>query len=81
MNGPEPGVALDGFLREAALIPTELWWRYFSLGGNASPRQVVAFLAGTAKPSRVDYNLLAQALNERFREIGRASAVPYIEPI
>lgn len=80
MNGPEPDAILDVFRREAALTPTDLWLRYFALGGNATQARVAEYLIGTKQPARADYNLLAQALNERFQELGRGSPVPYMDP-
>lgn len=56
---------------------TELWWAYFALGGNATPLQLTAFLAGVARPKRRDHDRLAQALNDQYADLGSDSPVPY----
>ena len=59
----------------------ELWLAYMALGGNCPPRTVRAYLQGTgpdeADHDRVDYDLLAHALNEHFTDQGSDHPVPY----
>lgn len=59
----------------------ELWLAYMALGGNCPPRAVRAYLQGTgpdeADHDRVDYDLLAHALNEHFTDQGADHPVPY----
>ena len=54
----------------------ELWIAYFALGGSARPHEVRAYLGGGAVES-MDYDVLAQALNERFLDQGSNHPVPY----
>ena len=79
MNAPD--TTLDAFRRDAQLSASALWWSYFALGGNATPRQLQAFLTGATRPDRTDHDRLAQALNEQFTHLGRDSPVPYFEQL
>src|SRR6202011_19756 len=61
---------LDVYRRNAELTRSELWLRYFELGGMCTAFQVEAFLYGALQPSPHDHDVIAQALNERFVELG-----------
>lgn len=63
--------------RDAGLSEPDLWLRYFALGGMRSPVDVRSYLQGTAVPTDHDHDVLAQALNERFGELGRNHPVLY----
>jgi hypothetical protein len=71
-----PGV-LDRARRHAALSVYDLWLRYFAIGGDASPGDVESFLAHGREPGHRQYNLLVDALNERFTELGLDRPVRY----
>jgi hypothetical protein len=73
----DAGVSLDQARQRAQLSPAELWWAYFALGGTATPLDLEAILAGTETASRIDHDLLAQALNERSIDYGQDHPVPY----
>ena len=68
---------LDIFRQEAALSHAELWLRYFELGGMSTGFSLDAFLYGVLAPSDHDHDVIAQALNERFVELGGNHPVPY----
>lgn len=70
---------LDAFRREARLSHSELWMRYFELGGMSSTFQLDAYLHDALRPSRHEHDVIAQALNERFLELGGNHPVPYSE--
>jgi hypothetical protein len=59
----------------------ELWLAYMALGGNCPPLEVRTYLegGGSSEPEhdRVDYDILAHALNERFFDQGADHPVPY----
>jgi hypothetical protein len=76
MADPRPDL-LDQFRRDAGLSHSELWLRYFELGGMSTALQVEAYLYGALQPSTHDHDVLAHALNERFVELGRGHPVPY----
>ena len=69
--------ALDGYRQEAGLSHGELWLRYFEMGGMSTAFELEAFLLGVLVPSGYDHDVIAQALNERFVELGGNHPVPY----
>jgi hypothetical protein len=77
--GPEPEEAtlFESARQRSGLSPAALWWAYFALGGQATPLQLAAILQGEANPNPHDHDLLSQALNERFTDLGLDSPVPY----
>jgi hypothetical protein len=72
-----PPDSFDRFRKQADLSRSELWLRYFELGGMSTAFQVEAFLHGALEPSPHDHDVLAHALNERFVELGGNHPVPY----
>ena len=77
--GERPADVLDRFRRDAGLSHGELWLRYFELGGMSNTMELEAFLYGVLQPSDHDREVIAQALNERFVELGGNHPVPYTE--
>lgn len=67
----------DETRRDAGLSAPDLWLRYFELGGMSTPDQVESYLRRGVAPSDRDHDVLAQALNERFTELGRNHPVRY----
>ena len=61
----------------ARITSRELWLRYLGLGGDSSPMDVDAYLSEKQIPTRREYNLLVDALNERLIDIGLRSSVQY----
>ena len=70
---------LETARRDVGLTHSELWFRYFELGGMSTPLDVEAYLYGASIPTAHDRDLLAVALNERFAELGRDHPVRYLE--
>ena len=68
---------LDRARQDAGLSHGELWMRYFELGGMSTALQLEAFAYGALRPSAHDHDVIAQALNERFSELGRDHPVTY----
>lgn len=60
-----------------SLPVSELWWRYFALGGMATALELEAFLFMALVPTVQECDLLAVALNERFSELGGDHPIPY----
>ena len=56
---------------------SDLWWRYFSIGGMSSELEVEAIMYRALVPSESDRDFLAVALNERFSELGGDHPIPY----
>jgi hypothetical protein len=71
-----PYAVLEAARRQAAMSVEELWIAYFALGGRAQPDEVRAYLGGAAVDS-MDYDVLAQAINEHFIDQGANHPVPY----
>jgi hypothetical protein len=74
-----PVDVLDRYRRDAGLSHGDLWLRYFELGGMSNAVELEAFLYGALQPSAHDREVIAQALNERFVELGGNHPVPYSE--
>jgi hypothetical protein len=72
-----PADMLDRYRRDAGLSHGDLWLRYFELGGMSNAIELEAFLYGALQPSAHDREVIAQALNERFVELGGNHPVPY----
>lgn len=67
---------LHSAFRHAELSVQELWLRYFSLGGDAGPTEVDAYLNGLMPLAEAQHNILALAVNERLEELPSPQA-PY----
>ena len=67
-------------MTQAGMSFEELWVAYFTLGGAAGPDTVRSYLGG-AQLSRMDYDLLATAINDRFVDQGGDHPVPYHEEL
>lgn len=63
--------------RDAQLSIAELWMRYFQLGGMGTALELEGYLYGALEPTAAEYDVLAQALNERFVELGGIYTLPY----
>lgn len=59
------------------LSVSELWWRYFAIGGTSTELEVEAMLYHALVPSDAELDMLAVALNERFCELGGDHPLPY----
>jgi hypothetical protein len=64
---------------QAGMSVGELWMAYFALGGSQTASSVRAFLDADTDPRLTDYDVLAQAVNERFMDLGGDHPVPYRE--
>jgi hypothetical protein len=73
----ETPTALESARREARLSPQELWLRYFGLGGFSTLDDLWSYLNGSKTPDDHNYDLLVDALNERFMETGHNRHIPY----
>ena len=82
MTTPDRRV-LDAGRIAAGMSYEELWLAYFALGGIASARAVRSYLLheGPDQVPESEYDLLAQAINERFLERGQDHPLPYREDL
>jgi len=65
---------------QAGMSFDELWVAYFALGGVATPDNLRSYLAGSGTHS-MDYDVLAQAINEKFVDVGGNHPVPYSDDL
>lgn len=68
---------LDRARRDAHLSIGALWLRYFELGGMGTALELEAYLYGALQPNPLEHDVLAQALNERFVQLGGIYTIPY----
>jgi hypothetical protein len=54
----------------------EMWVRYFSMGGQASPLELDAFFNDSLIFPDSEYNIVVHALNERLEEAGLSRLLP-----
>lgn len=59
----------------------ELWLDCVGMGFNATPEKLRAIFDGTEPPSRYDYDVIAQCLNERLKDLDVGTLVPYGDEI
>ena len=55
----------------------DLWLACFALGADTTRDELDRFLLGQSEPSAAEYNVIAQALNERFSDLGFDRPLPY----
>ena len=63
--------------RQVGLSHSELWFRYFALGGMSSALELEAYLYEALTPTWHDRDMVALALNERFSELGGDHPIRY----
>ena len=59
------------------LSHSELWFRYFALGGMSTALELEAYMYDALAPADYDRDLIAVALNERYAELGGDHPIPY----
>ena len=77
MSSPGPGFSLSDGWDLSGLTLTELWLGYLAVGGTASPARVAAYARGLLRPDSHQHNMIAQAINEHFYELGEDHPVSY----
>lgn len=77
MSQTPPAHFLDSARERAGLDPRQLWWAYAILGGTASEDTVEGFLDGRSVLDPDQYDILAQAVNDRLVELGIDHRAPY----
>jgi hypothetical protein len=78
---PAVAAALELARVEAGLSLADLWIDYCAIGGRSSPEELGRFLSGEAVPTAPDYDVIAQAINDRFAGSDRHHLVRYAEEI
>ncbi|MGY5891545.1 hypothetical protein [Blastococcus deserti] len=77
MTGDQGRAAISDGCRRGQLDLQELWFRYISLGGDATPLELEAYLLGLMPLDDHQYDILALALNERLAELNLPCDIPY----
>ncbi len=72
---------LNAAREQCGFTVEELWLQYYSLGGTATEAEMRSFLTGEAIPTSPQYDVIAQALNERFVDRDLDHPVPYAEDL
>lgn len=68
---------LEEARRKLNLSVSDIWLRYFAVGGMSTELEIEAVLYGALLASEADRDLLSVALNERFSELGGDHPMPY----
>ena len=76
-----PHAVLEAARLQAEMSFEDLWMDYFALGGNAGPDVLRSYLDGGATGNDGEYDLVAQAINERFLDRGGDHPVPYLDEL
>lgn len=66
-------------LARSGLTYQELYWRQVAVGGDAGPLELEAYLMGLLRMDPYQHDVIAQALNEHFMDLGQDHPVPYSE--
>jgi len=77
MTTAAPGLSLQDGLDLSGMSFNELWLRQVSVGGVAGSLETEAYVLGLLSPDPHQYDILAQALNEHFVELGEDHPVGY----
>ena len=64
-------------LARSGMSYRELWRRQFGVGGDATALELEAYLLGLLRMDAHQHDLIAQALNEHFMDLGQDHPVPY----
>jgi hypothetical protein len=76
-SGASPDLSLEDGLDLSGMSINELWLRQVSVGGVAGSMETEAYVLGLLTPDPHQYDILAQALNEHFVELGQDHPVGY----
>jgi hypothetical protein len=71
------GPRLDRAREMAGMTRSELWTGYLGLGGHLNSDQLDDRLSGRTAIARLDYDILAVVLNERFAENGLGHPIDF----
>ena len=72
-----PQLSLEDGLDLSGMSVNELWLRQVSVGGTAGSLETEAYVLGLLTADPHQYDVLAQALNEHFLELGQEQPVGY----
>ena len=79
MTSTESGMSLEEGMRLSGMSFPELWLRHISVSGTIGELELEAYVLGLLVPDDYQHNLIAQAINEYFLELGQHHPVAYRE--
>lgn len=68
---------LDTARRRLAVSVVELWIDCFALGSHLDADGLASYLRGDLDVDNTEHNVIAHALNERFRSVGQDNPMAY----
>jgi hypothetical protein len=80
MTSHTAGLSIEDGLELSGMSMQQFWLRQVSVGGTAGSMETEAYVLGLLTPEPYQYDLLAQALNEHFVELGQDHPVGYWAP-
>ena len=80
MTSTDSGMSLQDGMRLSGMSYRELWLRHIAVSGTIGELELEAYVLGLLVPDDYQHNLIAQALNEYFIELGQDLPVGYHDP-
>jgi hypothetical protein len=77
VTATESGLSLQAGMRLSGMTYAELWLRYVAVSGTIGELELEAYVLGLLVADDYQHNLIAQALNEYFLDIGQDLPVAY----
>jgi hypothetical protein len=77
VTATESNLSLQDGMRLSGMSYSELWLRQISVSGTIGELELEAYVLGLLVPDDYQHNLIAQALNEYFIELGQNHPVAY----
>ena len=77
MTSTESGMSLEAGMRLSGMSYPELWLRQIAVSGTIGELELEAYVLGLLVPDDYQHNLIAQAINEYFLDLGEDHQVAY----
>jgi hypothetical protein len=77
VTATESGMSLQDGMRLSGMSFSELWLRQIAVSGTIGELELEAYVLGLLVPDDYQHNLIAQAINEYFIELGQDHPVGY----
>jgi hypothetical protein len=81
VTSTESGMSLQDGMRLSGMTFPELWLRQISVSGTIGELELEAYVLGLLVPDNYQHNLIAQAINEYFIELGQDHPVAYRDTV
>jgi hypothetical protein len=77
VTSTDSGMSLQDGMRLSGMSYRDLWLRHISVSGTLGELELEAYVLGLLVPDDYQHNLIAQALNEFFIDLGEDYPVGY----